>query len=185
MWSLAGSVKFDTDNLKLGNWYINKYGQLRSEYDSSNNYVTLDPSSGLFINKLVSPGAQESSHKVALNIDGSGYLANQNISWNSNGTELVIGGGDSWHSNTINLTENGLIITPTSSPTTESTDLQITHNEIIIGRYFGGLKLDSNGVYTRTSPTEEWTPINKTSSGIQFVDSLPSDPDDDTLYVIV
>lgn len=185
MWNLAGNVKFDTDRLKLGNWYINKYGQLRSEYDSSNNYVTLDPSSGLFINKLVSPGAQESSHKMALNIDGSGYLANQNISWNSDGTELIIGGGDSWHSNTINLTENGLIIKPTNSPTTESTDLQITHNEIIIGRYFGGLKLDSNGVYTRTSPTEEWTPINKKSSGVQFVSSLPSNPDDDTLYVIV
>lgn len=185
MWSLAGSVKFDTDNLKLGNWHINKYGQLRSEYDSNNNYVTLDPSSGLFINKLVSPGAQESSHKAALNIDGSGYLANQNISWNSDGTELVIGGGDSWHSNTVNITENGLIITPTNSPTTESTDLQITHNEIIIGRYFGGLKLDSNGVYTRTSPSEEWTPINKKSSGVQFVSSLPSNPDDDTLYVIV
>lgn len=175
MWNLAGNVKFDTDNLELGNWYINKYGQLRSEYDANNNYITLDPSSGLSINKLVSPGSSESSHKIALNIDGSGYLANQNISWDSNGNELIIGASNyTPFDNKTTISSTGITVTPKQIPNTFDTSwVTIDSSGITIGD-------NSNGVTIQKTITA----FSKDAS-VQFVDSLPSDPDDDTLYVIV
>ena len=186
MWSLAGSVKFDTDSIKLGNWQVSQSGALQSVRDAHNRYISLDPSSGFHVYKLTAPG-ESGGHPIALHADGSGHLANGSLAWNQNGVLYgFIVGDTSNNSADPYLSANNSSVNLYVPGSSTSTGFNLNGFQVLgqsgLARevYVNGTTLSfSGGILTDISGGDLG------SSPVKFVSSLPSSPSSDTLYVIV
>lgn len=132
-------------------------------------------------------------------VDGTGYIANGNIKWKND--QLIIGESSKFSNAVkiddlgINVTDSGVLYGETVLPTSYNS-VEIGSNYITIDsisslnpKLGGSITITADGItkydYLNDETTSTNWPGSSGSSNIQFVSSLPSSPDDNTLYVLV
>lgn len=139
------------------------------------------------------------------NQNGGGHLADGNISWNDNATEVLFGGGSSNpYAVKTSLTDTGIEVYLQNVGATKSDRTLHLDNEGVIvseGRSGAAMSITPYDIQRRSSGNADWESIigsgssgdggssggTTTSSNVLFVTELPSDSEalSNTLYVLI